>query len=126
MVSISHNRPLRQAQDRSLRQIEEDYREHEDSQLIDSPLSVLHVNGALSIRPKHSNPTSPEADRLTDREMEVLSLVAEGFSNKAIASRLLIRERTVKNHLTGIMTKLRASDRTHAVVTAIRLGWLAI
>ena len=118
MVSISHDRPLRQ--------IEEDYREHEDYQLIDSLLSVLHVNGALIIRPKHSNPTPPEADRLTDREMEVLSLVAEGFSNKAIASRLLIRERTVKNHLTGIMTKLRASDRTHAVVTAIRLGWLAI
>ena len=76
MVSISHNRPLRQ--------LEEDYREHEDPQLVDSLLSVLHVNGALIIRPKHSNPTPPEADRLTDREMEVLSLVAEGFSNKTI------------------------------------------
>jgi DNA-binding NarL/FixJ family response regulator len=52
--------------------------------------------------------------------------VAEGYSNKLIAARLGISERTVKNHLTYIMIKLRASDRTHAVVTAVRLGWLAI
>ena len=52
--------------------------------------------------------------------------MAEGNSNKLIAGRLGISERTVKNHLTGIMNKLRASDRTHAVVSAVRLGWLAI
>ena len=63
---------------------------------------------------------------LSNRETEVLALVAEGNGNKEIGASLHISERTVKNHLTGIMTKLRASDRTHAVVTAIRLGWLAI
>ena len=56
----------------------------------------------------------------------MLALVAEGFSNKRIGAELGITERTVKNHLTYIMTKLGASDRTHAVVTAVRLGWLAI
>ncbi|GEM_PF-4381902 len=66
------------------------------------------------------------ASPLTGREREVLSLVAEGCSNKAIAGQLGISERTVKSHLTYIMAKLRVSDRTHAVVTAIRLGLLDI
>ena len=94
-------------------------------QALDSSLAVLRINGAVVIRPRNGV-TPPDADPLTEREMEVLSLVAEGYSNKLIAARLHICERTVKNHLTFIMTKLRASDRTHAVVTAVRLGWLAI
>ena len=88
--------------------------------------SVLHINGGVMVRPKQENPAPSDAQVLTDREREVLSLVAEGNSNKQIGTDLFITERTVKNHLTYIMTKLRASDRTHAVVTAIRLGWLAI
>jgi len=94
-------------------------------QASDSSLSVLRINGAVVIRPRNGV-TPPYADPLTERELEVISLVAEGQSNKLIAARLNICERTVKNHLTFIMTKLRASDRTHAVVTAVRLGWLAI
>ena len=72
------------------------------------------------------NPQLIDADPMTDRELEVLALVAEGHSNKLISSALGISERTVKNHLTATMSKLRASDRTHAVVTAVRLGWLDI
>ena len=94
-------------------------------QASDSSLAVLRINGAVVIRPRNGV-TPPYADPLTERELEVISLVAEGQSNKLIAARLNICERTVKNHLTFIMTKLRASDRTHAVVTAVRLGWLAI
>ena len=94
-------------------------------QASDSSLAVLRINGAVVIRPRNGV-TSPYADPLTERELEVISLVAEGHSNKLIAAQLNICERTVKNHLTFIMTKLRASDRTHAVVTAVRLGWLAI
>ena len=90
------------------------------------PLSVLHINGGLVIRPRQSDQVPAGVQHLTDREREVLGLVAEGFSNKLIGDRLSISERTVKSHLTYIMTKLRASDRTHAVVTAVRLGWLAI
>ncbi len=89
-------------------------------------LSVLHINGGLVIRPRQPDVVPVEAQPLTDREREVLALVAEGNSNKIIGDQLLISERTVKSHLTYIMTKLRASDRTHAVVTAVRLGWLAI
>lgn len=63
---------------------------------------------------------------LSQRERQVLSLAAEGCSNKAIAGQLEISERTVKNHLTNVMAKLRASDRTHAVVTAVRQGWLTL
>jgi DNA-binding NarL/FixJ family response regulator len=92
----------------------------------DLPLSILHINGGIVIRPRDAGQVPTEAQPLTDREREVLALVAEGFSNKLIGDRLSISERTVKSHLTYIMTKLRASDRTHAVVTAVRLGWLAI
>ncbi len=92
----------------------------------DSLFSVLHINGAIVIRPRQADNTPLNAERLTERELQVVSLVAEGCSNKIIANQLAICERTVKNHLTCIMTKLRASDRTHAVVTAVRLGWLAI
>ena len=90
------------------------------------PLSILHINGGLVIRPRRSDQVPLEAQPLTDREREVLALVAEGNSNKVIGNFLSISERTVKSHLTYIMTKLRASDRTHAVVTAVRLGWLPI
>ncbi len=97
--------------------------EHE---VLDSSLSVLRINGGVVIRPRNPEQVPVDAQPLTDREREVLSIVAEGYSNKLIAARLGISERTVKNHLTYIMIKLRASDRTHAVVTAVRLGWLAI
>ncbi|MFB3092493.1 MAG: LuxR C-terminal-related transcriptional regulator [Dehalococcoidia bacterium] len=97
-----------------------------EAQALDSSLSVLRINGAIVIRPRNVRSTPLNADPLTAREMEVLALVAEGCSNNLIAAHLNICERTVKNHLTFIMTKLRASDRTHSVVTAVRLGWLAI
>ena len=93
---------------------------------VDSLLSILHINGGVVIRPRHADSVHIDAQPITDRESEVLSLVAEGYSNKLIAAKLGISERTVKNHLTYIMIKLRASDRTHAVVTAVRLGWLEI
>ena len=92
----------------------------------ESPLSVLHINGGILVRTRQSDKVPVAAQPITEREREVLALVAEGNSNKVIADRLGISERTVKNHLTYIMTKLGAADRTHAVVTAVRLGWLAI
>jgi len=89
-------------------------------------LSVMHVNGGIVIRPRQSASVPTDAQAITEREREVLAMVAEGCSNKLIASQIGTCERTVKSHLTSIMTKLRASDRTHAVVSAVRLGWLAI
>jgi DNA-binding NarL/FixJ family response regulator len=64
-------------------------------------------------------------EKLTDREMEVLTLVANGESNRAIAGRLLISEKTVKNHISSILRKLQMSGRTEAAVWAVRRGFLA-
>jgi DNA-binding NarL/FixJ family response regulator len=61
-------------------------------------------------------------DRLSAREIEVLSLAASGNSNKLIAFRLLITEETAKGHMKSIMAKLGANDRTHAVTLALRRG----
>ena len=63
---------------------------------------------------------------LTSREMDILRYVSEGNSNKQIAYALDICEQTVKNHISNIMDKLQANDRTHAVVLAIRSGWLSV
>jgi DNA-binding NarL/FixJ family response regulator len=59
---------------------------------------------------------------LTAREIEVLSLAAAGNSNKRIGATLSINEDTVKGHMTSILTKLGANDRTHAVTLALRRG----
>ena len=59
---------------------------------------------------------------LSPRELEVLSLVADGKPNKQIGHSLSISEQTIKNHLTSILRKLNANDRTHAVVLAMRYG----
>ena len=67
-----------------------------------------------------------DVEPITDRELEVLCLMADGYSNKLVGAELGISERTVKSHLTLIMGKLRASDRAHAVVIAIRMGWLEV
>lgn len=64
-------------------------------------------------------------ETLTDREHEVLGLVAKGFTNKAIGVQLSISDRTVQGHIAHIFTKLQASSRTEAVMKAVSLGWLS-
>ena len=61
-------------------------------------------------------------DSLTAREIEVLRLVAAGSSNKLIAAMLAISQSTVKAHMKSILPKLGASDRTHAVIIALKRG----
>lgn len=63
-------------------------------------------------------------DGITARELDVLRCVAKGSSNKIIASMLNISEQTVKHHVTSILSKLDASDRTHAVIIALQRGLL--
>ena len=63
-------------------------------------------------------------DDLSEREIEVLRAVAQGKSNKIIASQLFITEPTVKAHMKSIMLKLGAADRTHAVGIATARGYL--
>lgn len=61
---------------------------------------------------------------LTPREIEVLKLIAQGHPNKIIASELGVTEQTIKNHVTGIITKFEANNRTHAVIIAKDRGIL--
>lgn len=71
----------------------------------------------------HSTADAEElAEPLSQRELEVLDLLAEGLSNKLVAHRLSISEHTVKTHVAAIFAKLRASSRTEAVSQAIRRG----
>jgi len=63
-------------------------------------------------------------DKLTERELEVLALVAKGYTNKAIGVQLGISDRTVQGHLAHIFSKLQSGSRTEAVMRAVSLGWL--
>ena len=62
---------------------------------------------------------------LTSRETQILNYIANGNSNKKIARILQISEQTIKNHVSNILRKLNANDRAHAVVIAIRYGWIS-
>lgn len=73
---------------------------------------------------EHAPRAEVPAEALSDRELAVLRLVAQGASNKEIALALFIAEGTVKNHLTNILTKLDARDRTQAALKARNLGLL--
>jgi DNA-binding NarL/FixJ family response regulator len=64
------------------------------------------------------------ADALSSREVEVLRSIAAGHSNKIVADELAIAEDTVKGHMKNILSKLGASDRTHAVLIAMKRGFL--
>jgi two-component system response regulator DegU len=65
-------------------------------------------------------------DALTPRELEVLALIAEGQGNKEIAAGLAISEKTVKNHVSNIFSKLHVYDRTQAMLYAIRAGLVKV
>jgi len=66
------------------------------------------------------------AEDLTAREHQVLQLLAEGLSNKAIAQRLQISEHTAKFHVAAILAKLEAHSRTEAVIKAVRQGLIIL
>lgn len=66
----------------------------------------------------------PAPEALTERERQVLELVAKGHTNKAIGSTLGISPRTIQGHLAKIFGKLQAESRTEAVMRAVSLGWL--
>ena len=99
-----------------------------------------HVHKALldTIRAVHAGQKriSPELaaeladhageEELTAREIAVLRLIALGNTNKEIAAQLRISDETVKSHVTNILEKLGANDRTHAVTTALRRGIIGL
>lgn len=72
------------------------------------------------------NDIRPPYHLLTKREIEVLQLLTDGQSNRTIGGTLFISEKTVKNHVSSILQKMSVSDRTQAVVTAIKNGWVEV
>jgi DNA-binding NarL/FixJ family response regulator len=86
-------------------------------------LGLLVVDASLAELLPRRRPGGPAlAEPLTPRESEVLQLLAEGLTNKAIAARLGISEHTAKFHVNAILGKLGAESRTEALVQAARLG----
>lgn len=79
------------------------------------------ANKVLGQLPTPAQPTS-EWETLTPRELEVLGLIAQGASNKEIANTLFISEKTVKNHITNILSQLNLRDRTQLAIMALQRG----
>ena len=86
--------------------------------------SHLHATIALKVIRELNRPPSlpPTDDPLTERELEVLRLVAQGLTNQEIAGHLVIGERTVGNHIGNILGKLHLANRTQAALYALRQG----
>jgi DNA-binding NarL/FixJ family response regulator len=93
-----------------------------------SPGVTRRLIGAFATQTREP-PQRPELDTLTEREREVMGLVAEGLSNDEIAARLYVSPMTAKTHVSRAMTKLAARDRAQLVVYAyesglVRPGWI--
>lgn len=81
---------------------------------------IMHNFGGES-KPSHS---IGQKNPFTEREIEVLRLLAGGYSNREIAEALNVVEGTIKNHVSNILTKLEVRDRTRAVLKALEWGYL--
>jgi DNA-binding NarL/FixJ family response regulator len=93
---------------------------HRGETAIDPGMAARAVDTAARIQRDEFWPGARHG--LTQRESEILSFVVNGLSNRAIATKLVIGEETVKSHLSSIYRKLGVSDRTGAVATALREG----
>jgi two-component system NarL family response regulator len=111
----------------SIDEVAADIRAVYNGQSLISPsmASKLLSEFASMIKNKDDRPQLP-TPRLTDREMEVLRLVAKGMNNRDIAKQLFISENTVKNHIRNILEKLQLHSRMEAVVYAVREKLLEI
>jgi DNA-binding NarL/FixJ family response regulator len=86
-----------------------------------SAVVAPELAGKLLDRIRRSRSETPDpAETLSEREMQVLDLMSEGYNNGDIAARLYISQNTVKNHVASILTKLGADNRVQAVVQAVR------
>jgi two-component system, NarL family, response regulator LiaR len=86
---------------------------------------ILHPSVARRLMEEVGRPAPdamPPGEHLTDRELDVIRLIARGRSNKEIAQDLVLSEKTVKTHVSNILQKLHLSDRTQAALYAVRQG----
>ncbi|WP_294054738.1 response regulator transcription factor [Sphingomonas sp.] len=95
-------------------------------ELLDAIRAVNAGRRAICADVAHDIALHALEDRLTDREIDILRLVAEGHPNKQIAWRLSLSTDTVKAHMKNIFSKLGVADRTHAVIVAARRGYIDI
>ena len=91
-----------------------------------APFTSARLLDELRSIPRRSAAQDDEYSPLSPREIEILSYVSQGLSNKEIASILHISDQTVKNNITSILRKLNVNDRTQAVIYALRHGWIAL
>ena len=89
------------------------------------PIIAQKVLNHFSQSPGQQRPGLPY-EALTQRELEVLQLATRGLSNKEIAQKLIISEKTVKNHTANIFSKLQVNDRTQAILYGLRKGLVSI
>jgi DNA-binding NarL/FixJ family response regulator len=73
-------------------------------------------------RPQSEAPGEPQTEALTDRELQILHLLAKGYSNPEIAKEIHLARGTVRNYVSAILQKLGVADRTQAAIEALRLG----
>ncbi|MEX0658644.1 MAG: response regulator transcription factor [Egibacteraceae bacterium] len=99
---------------------------HAGQSLISPSMAGKLLTEFASMAKKDEQKQQMPAPRLTDREMEVLALVAQGMNNRDIAKELFISENTVKNHVRNILEKLHLHSRMEAVVYAVREKLLEI
>jgi two-component system, NarL family, response regulator LiaR len=85
----------------------------------------MSVVAAKEEEPVSTHATIRSEDGLTEREQEVLHLIADGRNNREIAEKLFISEKTVKTHVSNILGKLHLDDRTQAAIYALRHGLTA-
>jgi NarL family two-component system response regulator LiaR len=81
---------------------------------------LLHPAIAAKVMRELASGPQTENDALTERELEVIRLIARGLSNKLIARELVVSEKTVKTHVSNILAKLHLADRTQAALYAVR------
>jgi DNA-binding NarL/FixJ family response regulator len=96
-----------------------------DGEALLSPSVTRKVVREFATRPSRSLQPHPQLDALTDREREVVALVAEGLSNHEIAGRLVVSPATARTHVSRAMVKLGARDRAQLVVFAYQSGLVA-
>ena len=83
---------------------------------------IYHRNDKFDFRSERQK----AVEQLTDRELEIVIAVAQGSSNRTIANKLFISEKTVKNHISSILKKLNLEDRTQLAIYAYRTGLVSV
>lgn len=87
---------------------------------------AIGAEAARALVTQLAGASANHVEALTDRELDVLKLAAEGLTNRGIGRQLSISDRTVQGHLANIYAKLGVASRTEAVTKALQLGWIEL